>query len=55
MPIYTYRCKECQHEFDLIQKITDDKFEKYHCKKCDKEVEVSRLIGNTSFRLNGRG
>ena len=42
MPTYSYRCENCNHTFDLFQRITADP-EKM-CPKC-KEPKLKRLIG----------
>ncbi len=41
MPTYDYRCQDCGHEFELIQKMTDDPIEE--CPSCTGRVK--RLIG----------
>jgi len=52
MPIYEYRCDSCGHEFEVIQKITEDPVGT--CESCDKH-QVKRLISHTSFQLKGGG
>ena len=37
MPIYTYRCRECGHEFDKLRKMTDDSVQK--CEVCGGPVK----------------
>ena len=51
MPIYEYRCEKCQHQFDLLQKITDEPVKE--CPECG--GPVSKLISSTSFILKGSG
>ena len=41
MPTYEYRCKCCEHEFELFQSMTDEPLN--ICPECGGEVE--RLIG----------
>lgn len=41
MPTYQYRCKSCDHEFELIQKMSDDPISV--CPEC--QGSVKRLIG----------
>jgi putative FmdB family regulatory protein len=36
MPIYTYKCKDCGEEFDLLVGVTSDS-EKLICKECGSE------------------
>jgi len=51
MPIYEYRCEKCRHQFDLLQKITDEPVKE--CPECG--GSVSKLISSTSFILKGSG
>lgn len=52
MPIYEYRCPDCGHEFDKLQKISDDPVTE--CPACGKD-QVKKLISRTSFSLKGGG
>ncbi len=52
MPTYEYHCKACDHEFEEVQRITEDPIQK--CPACGKK-KVRRLISNTSFVLKGGG
>lgn len=52
MPIYEYRCPDCAHDFELIQKFSDDPART--CPKCGME-NVKKLISQTSFVLKGSG
>lgn len=36
MPIYTYRCENCEHEFDERQSFSDENL--VHCPNCEKEA-----------------
>ncbi|MBN2332711.1 MAG: zinc ribbon domain-containing protein [Deltaproteobacteria bacterium] len=51
MPIYEYRCSRCEHQFDLLQKITDDPVDV--CPECG--GPVTKLVSSTSFVLKGSG
>jgi len=51
MPIYEYRCLDCQSEHEFIQKFSDPP--KTECPKCGGRLE--KLISNTSFVLKGSG
>ena len=51
MPIYEYRCLDCQSEHEFIQKFSDPP--KTKCPKCGGKLE--KLISNTSFVLKGSG
>jgi len=52
MPTYEYHCKACDHEFERVQRITEDPLKT--CPKCKKR-KVQRLISQTSFVLKGSG
>jgi putative FmdB family regulatory protein len=51
MPIYEYRCQECQQIFEQWQKDFNEKEES--CPVCGGPSQ--RLISNTSFVLKGSG
>ena len=54
MPTYSYRCNECKHEFDTIQKMSDDKLTE--CPKCLDEALERIITGGTGgFQLKGKG
>jgi putative FmdB family regulatory protein len=52
MPIYEYRCKSCEHEFEVWQKMSDPPVKV--CPKCHAR-KVEKLISVTSFQLKGTG
>ena len=51
MPIYQYKCLDCGHCFEEIQKYSDMPIET--CPNCNGRTE--RLIGLSSFVLKGSG
>ena len=52
MPIYEYICKACEHEFELIQTMSEAAVKKCpHCGKNRAQKKVSR----TAFQLKGSG
>jgi putative FmdB family regulatory protein len=51
MPIYEYRCLDCENEHEFIQKFSDDP--KTECPACGGRLE--KLISNTAFVLKGTG
>lgn len=51
MPIYEYRCLDCKHEFDLLQKFSDPPLET--CSVCSGTVK--KLISRSAFHLKGDG
>jgi putative FmdB family regulatory protein len=52
MPTYHYRCKSCSHEFEEIQKFSDDPLVK--CPACRKNKLV-RIIGGAGLVFKGSG
>ena len=52
MPIYEYRCAECQHEMEKIQKISDAALT--DCPACGKPG-LKKLVSAAGFRLKGGG
>ncbi|HEY5789711.1 MAG TPA: zinc ribbon domain-containing protein [Gammaproteobacteria bacterium] len=52
MPIYEYRCGNCGHELEAIQKISDPVL--VECPSCQRQ-SLQRLISAPSFRLKGGG
>jgi len=52
MPIYEYRCSNCGHELETLQKISDDPLKK--CPACEQE-QLQKLVSAASFRLKGSG
>ncbi len=43
MPNYDYRCQTCQHEFEVFQKMSDEKLTDCPLEDCDGPVK--RLLG----------
>lgn len=52
MPIYEYRCQSCGHEFEAMQKISEDRLT--DCPKCGK-AELKKLVSAAGFKLKGSG
>jgi putative FmdB family regulatory protein len=53
MPIYTYRCKNCSHEFEKLQKISSDALKK--CPECGKETLVRLFVAGGGLVFKGSG
>ena len=51
MPIYEYRCLNCGHQFELMQKFSDPPAET--CTSCSGSVQ--KLISRSAFHLKGSG
>jgi putative FmdB family regulatory protein len=52
MPIYEYRCDECSHEMEVMQKLSDAALS--DCPACGKP-SLKKLISAAGFRLKGGG
>lgn len=51
MPTYGYKCTECDHEFEIVQKITDEPIRE--CEKCG--AEVKKLLYPVGIVFKGSG
>ncbi len=52
MPLYEYRCDACNHEFEALQKISDEPL--VHCPACE-APDLRKLVSAAGFRLKGQG
>lgn len=52
MPIYEYRCADCGHEMEKLQKISDAPLT--DCPACGKPA-LQKLVSAAGFRLKGGG
>lgn len=52
MPIYEYRCGECGHELEAIQKMSDDPLTE--CPACGAPA-LRKLVSAAGFQLKGSG
>ena len=52
MPIYEYRCKECEHEVEALQKLSDPPL--VTCPACGKPA-LQKLVSAAGFHLKGSG
>ncbi|WP_421118792.1 FmdB family zinc ribbon protein [Aquihabitans daechungensis] len=52
MPTYEYRCKNCGHEFDVVQSFTDDSLTE--CPSCH-EATLKKVFGNVGITFKGSG
>ncbi|HFE48309.1 MAG TPA: zinc ribbon domain-containing protein [Chromatiaceae bacterium] len=52
MPIYEYRCENCGHELEAMQKMADEPLK--NCPECGKPA-LKKLISAAGFRLKGSG
>jgi putative FmdB family regulatory protein len=52
MPIYEYVCKDCGHELEIIQKMSDALLT--DCPEC-KQSSLKKQVSASGFRLKGTG
>jgi putative FmdB family regulatory protein len=52
MPIYEYRCADCGHTLDALQKLADEPLK--DCPECSHPA-LKRLMSAPAFRLKGGG
>jgi len=52
MPIYEYRCSECGHQDDHLQKVSEKPLSK--CPACGKKT-YKKLLSAAGFQLKGSG
>jgi putative FmdB family regulatory protein len=52
MPIYEYKCSECGHQLEAIQKVNDAPLK--DCPAC-KRGSLKRLVSAAGFQLKGSG
>ena len=52
MPIYEYKCLKCEHQFEVIQRFSDNPVES--CPECNTK-SVQKLVSAPTFRLKGGG
>lgn len=52
MPLYTYRCKTCEHQFDVRQSYADDPLKT--CPDCGEE-ELRKVINQVGVVFKGSG
>ncbi|MES9825765.1 MAG: FmdB family zinc ribbon protein [Candidatus Thiodiazotropha endolucinida] len=52
MPIYEYRCEACDHQLEVIQKMSDQALSECPECKCD---SLKKVISAAAFHLKGSG
>ena len=53
MPIYEYKCSECNEVFEHFERISDEPLQT--CLKCGSVNTISKIISSSGFRLSGTG
>ncbi|MHB9035456.1 MAG: FmdB family zinc ribbon protein [Armatimonadota bacterium] len=51
MPTYAYRCKECEHQFETIQKMSEEPLKE--CPEC--KGKIARLLFPVGVVFKGSG
>ena len=51
MPTYQYRCKECEHEIEIVQSFTDEPLTE--CSECGGPLK--KVYGNVGISFKGSG
>ncbi|MFT5194637.1 MAG: putative FmdB family regulatory protein [Cellvibrionaceae bacterium] len=52
MPLYTYRCKECEHQFDIRQSFSEDSLT--DCPNCEHPA-LRKVINQVGVVFRGKG
>ena len=52
MPIYEYQCEACNHQLEVLQKMSAEPL--LRCPACDKD-RLKKLISAAAFKLKGSG
>ena len=52
MPIYEYRCADCDHQLEVVQKLSEEPI--VICPECKKD-NLKKIISAAGFRLKGDG
>ena len=52
MPIYEYKCQNCGHYFEVLQRISEESLSA--CPECKKNL-LKKLVSAPHFRLKGDG
>lgn len=52
MPIYEYKCTECENRLEKLQKMSDDPLK--DCPECGQSA-LTKLVSASSFKLKGTG
>lgn len=53
MPIYEYHCQNCNHDFEILQKLNESGATL--CSQCHSSEHVRRVISAAGFELKGTG
>lgn len=51
MPLYEFKCKNCQEEFESLKKFSDTTLPS--CPKCKSDF-VEKMVSSSTFKLKGK-
>ena len=51
MPIYEYRCKKCNHQFEVFQKLNEENLK--NCPRCGGPLQ--KVISSPAIQFKGSG
>ncbi len=52
MPIYEYKCVNCGHQLEMLQKMSDDPVKT--CPECNEDA-LKKMVSAAAFKLTGTG
>ncbi len=53
MPTYTYRCNNCEYQFDIKQRMADDPLA--DCPECKTESSLRKVLNSVGIVFKGSG
>ena len=53
MPTYTYRCNNCDNQFDVRQRMTDDPLT--DCQNCETKNSLRKVLNSVGIVFKGSG
>jgi putative FmdB family regulatory protein len=53
MPTYTYRCNNCEYQFDIKQRMSDDPLS--DCPECETENALRKVLNSVGIVFKGSG
>ena len=53
MPTYTYRCNNCEYQFDIKQRMSDDPLT--DCPECETENSLRKVLNSVGIVFKGSG
>ncbi|GJM40495.1 MAG: FmdB family transcriptional regulator [Ardenticatenaceae bacterium] len=53
MPTYTYRCNNCEYQFDIKQRMSDDPL--MNCPECETNKSLRKVMNSVGIVFKGSG